>query len=109
MGTDVYGNSVYAVGKKNLGGRFEALLYDLAATLGVQRQEILLLNTSPLVNLFMRIGGFTSRRIGLTLLGRPVVVRGTRRAFASLVEFVEQNQHLWMPACALSGTPARRG
>jgi len=108
MGTDVYGNRVYAVGKKNLGSRFEALLYDLAATLGIKRQDILLLNTSPLVNLLMRIGGFTSRRMGLTFLGRPLVVLGTRRAFASLLKLVEQNQHLWMPARALPGTPTRQ-
>ncbi|KYH33048.1 hypothetical protein MOMUL_08260 [Moorella mulderi DSM 14980] len=95
MGTDVYGNKVYAAGKKNLGSRFETLLYDLAAALGVPRQEILLLNTSPLVNLLMRLGGFTSRRIGLTAPGRPVVIWGTRSAFFQLVDFVSRNRHLW--------------
>ncbi|WP_258359028.1 DUF3189 family protein [Moorella sulfitireducens (nom. illeg.)] len=106
IGIDEYGNKIYAAGKKNLGSRFEALLYDLAAILGIKGQEILLIDTSPLVNLLMRIGGFTSRRIGLTFLGRPVVVLGTRRAFPGLVKLVEQNKHLWKPARTLAGTTA---
>ncbi|MDN5345312.1 MAG: hypothetical protein PWQ18_1426 [Clostridia bacterium] len=95
MGTDIYGNRVYAAGKKNLGHRFEALLYDLATILGLPRQEILLFNTSPMVNLLMRLGGFTSRRLGLTGPGRPVVIYGTRRAFFHLVQFVNINRPLW--------------
>lgn len=69
MGTDAYGNKVYAVGKKNLGARFETFLYNLAAVIGIPRRNILLLNTSPLVNMSMRIGGFISRRMGLTFWG----------------------------------------
>lgn len=95
MGTDLYGNRVFAVGKKNLGDRFEALLYGLAGVMGIPRREILLLNTSHLVNFLMRLGGFTSRRLGLTPLGRPVVVWGTRRACSSLAEFVAKNRPLW--------------
>jgi hypothetical protein len=86
---------VYAAGKKNLGIRFETLIYDLADILGIPRCEILLLNTSPLVNLAMRLGGFISRRLGLALPGRPVVIRGTRSAYRRLVDFVEQNRNLW--------------
>ncbi|MGI6285641.1 DUF3189 family protein [Neomoorella humiferrea] len=95
MGTDAYGNKVYAVGKKNLGARFETFLYNLAAVIGIPRRNILLLNTSPLVNMSMRIGGFISRRMGLTFLGRPLVVWGTRRAFPRLGLFVAENRNLW--------------
>ncbi|MBC7325806.1 MAG: DUF3189 family protein, partial [Moorella sp. (in: Bacteria)] len=95
MGTDLYGNRVYAVGKKNLGDRFEALLYGLAGAMGIPRQEILLLNISRQVNFLMRLGGFASRRLGLTPLGRPIVVWGTRRASSRLAELVAKNRPLW--------------
>ncbi|MDN5326716.1 MAG: hypothetical protein PWP41_1412 [Moorella sp. (in: firmicutes)] len=95
MGTDIYGNKVYAAGKKNLGSRFEALLYDLAKVLGLPRQELLLLNTSPFVNRLMVLGGFTSRRLGLAIPGRPIVILGTRRAYFRLVEFVDRHRPLW--------------
>ncbi|GAF27108.1 GTP cyclohydrolase II [Moorella thermoacetica Y72] len=95
MGIDPYGNNVYAAGKKNLGSRFEALLYDLATALGLPRQELLLLNTSPFVNRLMVLGGFTSRRLGMTTPGRPIVILGTRRAYFQLVEFVDQHRPLW--------------
>ncbi|NLW07900.1 MAG: DUF3189 family protein [Clostridia bacterium] len=88
MGRDSAGNNIYTVGKKNLGTRFEALFYDLAVALGVPQQEILLLNTSPLVNHAMKLGGFISRRLGLVSVGRPLVVWGTRRAYFNLVRFV---------------------
>lgn len=91
MGEDSEGNKVYTAGKKKLGNRFEALLYDLVEVLGIPRQEILLLNTSPLVNYIMRLGGFISRRMGITSLGRPIVIWGTRLAYFQLVDFVAQN------------------
>lgn len=106
MGTDAYGNKVYAAGKKNLGVRFESILYNLASVIGIPRKNILLLNTSPLVNVSMRIGGFISRRIGLTFLGRPLVVWGTQRAFPRLELFVAENRNLWQNKSITSLKPS---
>jgi hypothetical protein len=88
MGRDAAGNKVFTAGKKNLGARFETLFYDLAEVLGLSQQEILMINTSPLVNDAMRLGGFISRRLGFVALGRPLVVWGTRRAYVNLVNLV---------------------
>jgi len=95
LGTDPFNNDVYAAGKKNLGARFEALLYDLTTALGLPRQGLLLLNTSPFVNPLMVLGGFTSRRLGMTTPGRPLVLLGSRRAYFSLVAFVDRHRPLW--------------
>ncbi|MDK2820249.1 MAG: hypothetical protein PWP31_214 [Clostridia bacterium] len=95
MGTDTYNNKVFAAGKKNLGNRFEALIYDLMDVIGVSRDQVLLLNTSPFVNPLMAFGGFTSRRLGLTLIGRPIVSLGTQLAFFKLVDYVNRNKFLW--------------
>lgn len=88
MGVDEYGNEVYVLGKKSLGDRYSNILMGVAAMLGVE-DELIVVNCMNRVNWMMKIGGFTSRRIGIPLLGRPVVTWGTRRAFMSLINLVE--------------------
>jgi Protein of unknown function (DUF3189). len=88
MGTDEFGNEVYVLGKKSLGNRFGSILLGVAAILGKQ-DELLVVNCMDLVNWSMKLGGFTSRRLGLVALGRPVVSWGTGKAFGQLVNLVE--------------------
>jgi hypothetical protein len=88
MGVDEYGNQVYVLGKKSLGGRFTNILNGVAQILGKDNQ-VIVVNTMDRVNISMKLGGFTSRRIGLPSLGRPVVTKGTRDAFFDLVNLVE--------------------
>lgn len=88
MGVDEYGNQVYVMGKKSLGDRFTNMLMGIADILGKSNQ-VMAINTMDRVNISMKLGGFTSRRIGLPALGRPVVTRGTRSAFFQLVNLVE--------------------
>lgn len=96
MGKDDFNNEVYAAGKRGMGEAYENLLYDLVDALGLPREELILLDTSPLVNWPMIIGGFLSRRLGIRILGRPIVTWGVRRSFFRLVAFVEQNRYLWV-------------
>jgi hypothetical protein len=88
MGTDEFGNKVFVLGKKSLGDRFNNLLMGVAAILNRQDQ-LMAVNCMSRVNWSMKLGGFTSRRAGITILGRPVVSWGTRRAFWLLVNLVE--------------------
>lgn len=88
MGVDEYDNQVYVLGKKSLGDRFTNILNGVAQILGKDNQ-VIVVNTMNRVNLSMKLGGFTSRRIGIPSLGRPVVTRGTRNAFFDLVNLVE--------------------
>ncbi|MGI5921399.1 MAG: DUF3189 family protein [Syntrophomonadaceae bacterium] len=88
MGVDEYGNEVYVLGKKSLGDRFSHILTGVAEILG-EANQIIVVNTMDRVNLSMKLGGFTSRRMGISFLGRPVVVRGTKNAFFDLVNLVE--------------------
>ncbi|SMB98312.1 Protein of unknown function [Thermanaeromonas toyohensis ToBE] len=89
LGRDSYGHEIYAVGKRGMGTLLENFLYDLAEALKLPRGELLLLDTTPLVNCWMALGGFLSRRLGLTFLGRPLVTWGVKRAYPSLVSLVE--------------------
>lgn len=97
LGCDSYGNEIYAVGKRGMGILLENFLYDLTDALGLPREELLLVDTTPLVNCWMALGGFLSRRLGLTFLGRPLVIWGVRRAYYRLVNLVENLRSLPLP------------
>lgn len=88
MGTDEFGNDVYVLGKKSLGDRFSNVLMGVARILGAEDQ-ILAVNCMNRVNWSMKLGGFTSRQLGFPFLGRPVVTRGTQRAFMRITNLVE--------------------
>lgn len=88
MGTDEAGNDIYVFGKKTFNNRYSALLMGIARILGEQ-EELVMIDCMNRVNWSMKIGGFTSRRLGLTFVGRPIVSWGTRQAFAQLVNLVE--------------------
>lgn len=88
MGIDESGNEIYVLGKKSMGNRFSAILMGVAEILGKQ-DDLIVVNCMSLVNWSMKIGGFTSRRLGLVILGRPLVGWGTRKAFKQLVHLVE--------------------
>ena len=88
MGTDEAGNDIYVFGKKTFNNRYSALLMGIARILGEQ-QQLVMIDCMNRVNWSMKIGGFTSRRLGLTFVGRPIVSWGTRQAFAQLVNLVE--------------------
>jgi Protein of unknown function (DUF3189). len=88
MGIDEYKNEVYVLGKKNVGRRYGNMLKGVAELLG-KKDEIIFVDCMTRVNLGMKLGGFTSRRIGWVSLGRPVLGRSTRKAFWDLVNLVE--------------------
>jgi hypothetical protein len=88
MGTDEFGHDVYVLGKKSLDNRYSTILMGVAEILGSQDQ-LILVNCVDRINWSMKIGGFTSRRMRLVLLGRPMVTWGTQRAFNQLVNLVE--------------------
>ena len=88
MGIDEYKNEIYVLGKKNMGDRYSNLLMGVAKILGAEEQ-LLVVNCMNRVNLAMKLGGFSSRKMGVVSLGRPVLVHGSRRAFLELVNLVE--------------------
>lgn len=88
MGVDEGGNEVYILGKKGIGKRYNNILLGIAEILG-KKDEIILVDCMSRVNVIMKLGGFTSRRVGWEKLGRPVLNRGARIAFLDLVNLVE--------------------
>jgi hypothetical protein len=88
MGTDEFGNDVYVLGKKSLENRYANLLQGIARIVGAEDQ-ILMVDCMARVNWSMKLGGFTSRRLRLVRIGRPVVTWGTRKEFSHLINLVE--------------------
>lgn len=88
MGIDGFKNEVYVLGKKSMGDRYSRLLMGVADILG-RGGDVLAVNCMNRVNLAMKLGGFGSRRMGAVSLGRPVLVRGSQKAFMELVNLVE--------------------
>lgn len=88
VGNDEFGNQIYVLGKRSMGNRYAAMLEGVAELLG-GREQLLTVNCMNKVNWSMKIGGFTSRRIGAVALGRPILEKGTTEAFFKLVNLVE--------------------
>lgn len=90
MGNDEYGNQVYIIGKHNLGKHFEAIMRQVAEAFGLAQEDFVMVDTMPYVNITMMIGGFTSRRLGMVALGRPIVILGTQNAYFKLAAMVHR-------------------
>lgn len=87
FGYDEKNRQVYSIGCRNAGAAVAAALTSVAGLLGAEG-ELHFVDTLPCVNLEMRIGGYISRRLGLIKLGRPLVVRGTKKAYKNLARLV---------------------
>ncbi len=98
VGTDELGHHVYVAGRRNMAKPVIRALSGLAQVFGIPREDFQLVNPMPYVNLAMVIGGFTSRRLGLAPLGKPIVTWGTRLAFPQLVKLVNRVKSGLRPA-----------
>lgn len=92
MGKDASGREVYVLARGPAGKAVERAFFSGAALAGADPAEFFLVDTLACVNLSMRVGGFLSRRLGWTALGRPIVLWGTRRAYARLVRLVRETK-----------------
>ncbi|HNX28627.1 MAG TPA: DUF3189 family protein [Syntrophomonadaceae bacterium] len=91
IGFDDNNNAVYVLGKKSQSDRFSNVLTGIAELLD-KKDDLTAVNTMGRVNWSMKLGGYTSRKIGMAGLGRPVVIQGTIKAFWELVNLVEMTK-----------------
>jgi len=87
VGIDTRGNLVYVLSKRNLGSHFTSILLGIAEMAGI-KEKVMLVNTFPYVNWLMMLGGFISRRLGFSVIGRPILIKGTQKAFFDLAALV---------------------
>lgn len=89
MGEDEKHNKVFILGRRNLKGNFEKIVYGLAKIYG-RKDDFLLIDTMPYVNWKMIIGGSLSRGLESPKLGRKIVLQGVQDSFFTYVAFVEK-------------------
>ncbi|MGI6413728.1 MAG: DUF3189 family protein [Syntrophomonadaceae bacterium] len=89
VGDDPQDNQVYALGTKQ--SDCLNVLEGLVDLMEIG-DRFVFADTMPYVNLTMRIGGWISRALALTSIGRPIVLQGTKDIFPHLVGLVERTK-----------------
>lgn len=95
MGSDEMNNQIYIVGRRDKPQVLVNLIEELAAVFNIPIETFRLINVMPYVNLSMRIGGVLSRKFKLVPLGRPLVVRGTLKAYPHIQRLVAKVKKDW--------------
>ena len=92
-GTDEFGNKIYTLSRQFIPDIIISSIKDMWKILDQKEEDLLIVNTLSSVNLMMRIGGFSSRRMKWVRFGRPIVLRGTLSAYPSIVQIVKETKN----------------
>lgn len=90
MGKDELGNDIYVLGRRNSARIFENMAQGLLDVYNVPAEEFQFYDVMPYVNWKMMLGGFSSRKIGATFLGRPIITIGTKHSYWKIVTLVHR-------------------
>lgn len=90
MGCDRYGNEIFILGRRNCAKVFENMARGLISVFDVAKDEYLFFNVMPYVNWKMVLGGFSSRRLGFVIFGRPIILSGVLTSYWKIVSFVQR-------------------
>ncbi|QXM06861.1 DUF3189 family protein [Crassaminicella indica] len=91
-GNDEYNNSVYTLSRQYAPHLAVNSIKTVLDMINKDQREALCVDTSPAVNNIMRIGGGSSRRLGLVAFGRPIVTYGTIKAYPKIIEIVKKTK-----------------
>lgn len=90
-GTDARGHRVYVLGRGRQAVHVvQNSIVSAWALVGTPAVPLVMCDTLPCVNTWMRIGGWLSREANQIWIGRPIVIYGTKLAYKRLVQLVEQ-------------------
>lgn len=88
-GLDTQGNSVFILGSCRWGAEIRGLAASFLKLAGPAGSEVAVIDCLPEVSLPVRMGGYISRRLGLSAIGRPLVGRGILWSYPRLLKLVE--------------------
>lgn len=88
-GKDSSNNNVFTLSRQFVPQLVLPAINDTWYLAGGKQEDLLLIDTMPSVNLLMKIGGFSSRRLNFTSFGRPIVTQGTIKAYKDILKIVE--------------------
>lgn len=89
IGEDEFGAKVYTISRKRKPNLVVPAISDMYNIINGSSEGIYIIDTSPTVNIWMGIGGFSSRTLGLVSFGRPIVTDGTLKAYMDIAKLVE--------------------
>jgi hypothetical protein len=89
IGTDEFGAKVYTLCRKHSKKYVIPAISDMYEIFNGNMEGFFQVNTSPTVNNLMRIGGFSSRFLGIISFGRPTAAKGIQKDYAKLAELVK--------------------
>jgi len=92
IGKDEFGASVYTLSRQYKPQLVIPAISDLYNIVNGSMEGLFLGDTSPTVNNLMKIGGFSSRRLGWVAFGRPIVTKGTINAYFDIVDVVKRTK-----------------
>lgn len=88
IGEDEFGTKVYTLGRKYNPELIIPAIKDTYCMMGGKAEDLYVVDTHPTVNIWMKIGGFSSRALGLVSFGRPIVTRGSLKAYEEIADMV---------------------
>lgn len=89
IGTDEFGAKVYTLCRMRSEKFVIPAISDMYQILNGDMSGFFLANTSPTVNNLMRIGGISSRVLGLVSFGRPIASKGALKGYSQMVALVK--------------------
>ncbi|SHK05839.1 DUF3189 family protein [Paramaledivibacter caminithermalis] len=93
-GIDDKGNSIYTLGRKYISHLILPVILDTWKIFNQSPNNLILINTQPCVNGFMKFGGYLSRNLKLTKIGRPIVAKGTLYSYKNIANIVKDTKRL---------------
>lgn len=89
MGSDAEGNHIYMLGCRNCGSLVEKIVKQTNSLCGIDNSIMKMIDTTSCLNILIITGGFISRRLGFTYLGRALLYLGIRIAFPKFTKLVQ--------------------
>lgn len=92
-GTDEKGNSIYTLSRKYIPHLILPVVLDTWNIFNQAENDLMLVNTQPCVNGFMKLGGYLSRGLKMTNTGRPIVAKGTLYTYNNISTLVKNTKN----------------
>jgi len=91
-GTDEIGNKVYTLSRKYIPHIILPAIIDLWRELEQNENDLMLVNTQYCVNRGIKTGGFLSKRLNITSLGKPLTAKATLHSYYKIANIVKQTK-----------------
>ena len=88
-GKDQLNNSIYVLGLGSNRNMIREILLDYLQLFNINTEKIMLVAALPYVSFATKLGGILSRRLGLVMLGRPIVTKSLQNLYPEYNKLVK--------------------